>query len=554
MSELIAKVRELEASRAVGEITAGQCREAVMDAVSAHWNDPMSVEDAKAVLTVLASLRDEGVLETTVYEEVFRHFQGRSQGAPPPEGMQPAGTVPVHGAPPPQGMRMKPAKAPKKGLGRLVLSPAAIILIVLALAAVGYVYGPAWKFKHDFIRDLKSHPEMHLESMGDVDYDYAHKTAAISDLEVSITESEDVTIALHFGRIETTNPNATRWVFMTEDDFPSRIVLTDFTVKVKAGAIGITGGGMALKSLAVDGMAKEGSIKELALSELTMGVMGMMNFGIESLDVSNLDFSEIIKQMETSGKSFEDMDFTRFVTYDSWEMRNLTLGSMFLGGGMSMEAASASNPKQPSGNRVASESTVTAWAFDAAMIRELIPDEDMKDFLDGLGYRKLIFDLAGKYTWDGGTGSYVIKDFHLGLREGADLFVDMALTGVSSSLLDSFSSQLEILDSLDSVGLERLELRLEDNSLAKRLITATAKMAGKTEQEALAALEQELLESLGETAPDAVQFMLSDAVLTFLNNPESFFLTLEPAAPTPITELMAKDKNFLNLRLRVNGL
>jgi len=168
-------------------------------------------------------------------------------------------------------------------------------------------------------------------------------------------------------------------------------------------------------------------------------------------------------------------------------------------------------------------------------------DESMKDLAE-LGYTKLKLDAALGGAWDDKTGRLVVDQLSV---TGADIGgVKLAFTlggltpAVVEALKQAENDQAKQMELLQGLTVEKLSLRYEDASLAKRVLATQAKKQGVPADALvmqLSAMVPMLVSAIGNKD---FETKISNAAAAFLKAPKSLTVSANPAKPTPVAEIM----------------
>ena len=545
MSELVRKVKELESRYSAGKVSNEQYRDAVMEAMSAHFNEPLTMQDAKMVLTVLSGMVTKGILEKGVYDEILQFMKARFGGgqqqaqaaapAPPPAGVPPRAASRPGRSGDPGGsfsLDMPRRRSPGKGLGTLLL----IALVVAALGAGAYFYGPGLLIKQDIKKNFKGNPFASLDSLGSVTYNHATKTAVIKDVLLRVN-NPSAPFAVTIGQLEITNPNAQLWKFMKPGDIPSGVRFADVSATLTAGGSAPV---VTLGDFTISGYKESGTLDLINISNLKVNYMGMVNVDVQSLNMANLDFAAMKDQMGMMAMGVMNFDSINPATYDKFEIQglhvsyNVPFGEMPMKGSFSLGSMTASNPKQASPDIIDMESMMSGLSFDTAMIT----DPMAKDFIAGMGYDKIVLDGMGTFKWNAAAGDYEVPRAVLKLRDAMDIAVSFKFADVTKDKVTGMSAAMtNPLDALADSSLVSFELKVLDHSLTSKLLDRIALLQGTSKDQLIAGMEENLWASVNMAGDSPEATRAVDHILAFLRDPQSLSVTINPDAPVKFSNL-----------------
>jgi len=168
-------------------------------------------------------------------------------------------------------------------------------------------------------------------------------------------------------------------------------------------------------------------------------------------------------------------------------------------------------------------------------------DANAKDIAE-LGYTKLSIDASFTGAWDDKTGRVTIDQLSIAGAELGTLKLALALGGVTPAVLDGLKAaekdQAKQMELLQGLTVEKLTLRYEDASLAKRLIETNAKKQGIPADafaQQIGAIVPMMVSAVGNKDFEA---KIAAAANAFLKAPKSLTVSATPAKPTPVAEIM----------------
>jgi hypothetical protein len=168
-------------------------------------------------------------------------------------------------------------------------------------------------------------------------------------------------------------------------------------------------------------------------------------------------------------------------------------------------------------------------------------DEQMKEIAD-LGYAKIGLDATFTGTWDDKTGRVTVDQLAINGADMGGLKLAFTVGGLTPQVVEAFKAaekdQAKQMELLQGLTVEKLSLRYEDASLAKRLISSQAKKQGLPEEalvQQLGAIVPMMVSAIGNKEFEA---KIAAAASAFLKAPKSLTVSATPAKPLPVAELM----------------
>jgi hypothetical protein len=167
-----------------------------------------------------------------------------------------------------------------------------------------------------------------------------------------------------------------------------------------------------------------------------------------------------------------------------------------------------------------------------------IPPEAFADSQVGpqtIGYEKLVLDVSWDGSHDPAKKTVDIRDFTLGIQDGGDL----TITGIMGNL----PSPTEMNDpdageKAAKIELHTVTIRYDDNSLAGRVLDVLAQQQGISREEYANQIAGALPFLLAALNNQAFQDQVAGALGTFLKDPQSITVKLQPDAPVSGEEIM----------------
>lgn len=164
------------------------------------------------------------------------------------------------------------------------------------------------------------------------------------------------------------------------------------------------------------------------------------------------------------------------------------------------------------------------------------PDSRIKRDITALGYQELNLALSAKGSYAPETETLTVERFLLSGDDTANLSLEADIGGIPQSFM---ASPLDPRTIIATASIGNLDLYIDDNSLAGRVLSAQAEKMG-VEPDALAAqLSGALPFFLAVLENDAFQKQVADAVSSFLGDPQNFSVVMTPEKPTPFIQVFA---------------
>jgi hypothetical protein len=175
---------------------------------------------------------------------------------------------------------------------------------------------------------------------------------------------------------------------------------------------------------------------------------------------------------------------------------------------------------------------------------------DQSGALKQLGYPSLTFDLGGDGTINNDNANFGMDfDGYFAAKDMGTLKMGMAVNGVPVELIQKLKETepgkepdfTAFLPQIQGISFGRLLVRFEDSSITKKLLPMAAAMQGMDEKTLVANAGAMLQLGLAELKNPAFTEQVVKAVTAYLQDPKSITISLRPAAPVPVQQLMALD-------------
>jgi hypothetical protein len=175
------------------------------------------------------------------------------------------------------------------------------------------------------------------------------------------------------------------------------------------------------------------------------------------------------------------------------------------------------------------------------------------DAFDQLGYNELTFHIDGKATHDDQSGAYA-TEANFVAEEAGSLRLSYGLGGLTLDNINAFLRPViqskdgnpdpaAMMMAISPLSISNFKLRYDDASLVKRLLPYVAKMQGTDEATLIGNTTAMLQLGLSQLKNPAFTRQAVESIGAFLKNPRSLTLSLKPAQPVQVLQLMQIDPN-----------
>ena len=181
-------------------------------------------------------------------------------------------------------------------------------------------------------------------------------------------------------------------------------------------------------------------------------------------------------------------------------------------------------------------------------------DPDVVEWVEGTGYSTINANYVSQGEWNTTTGDLSVPTNTLTIENMGSFNLGMALGGYTPAFLESLqeitdqmssgdpnqaqAAQMQILGLVSQLSFGNFIMRYEDQGGTDRLLEYYAQENGMTRNELVSQTMQTLPLILGQAGVPALQEQITSAVQSFLDNPQSITLSLQPAEPVPFPVLM----------------
>jgi hypothetical protein len=186
--------------------------------------------------------------------------------------------------------------------------------------------------------------------------------------------------------------------------------------------------------------------------------------------------------------------------------------------------------------------TSGSLAIEGVEISAASLDDEEKKTLTDLGYDKLTLSGSFAADWDPQSGKLLVSDLTVGGTEVGTLGASLAIGGLTREIVKKLDASQDnpeqAMALMQSLTLERLSMRLDNDSLVDRLLESQAKSSGVSRAEFVGQLTGALPMLLSVVNNVDFQKKIASAATTFLNEPKSFAAVAAPSTPLPFAQVM----------------
>lgn len=170
-----------------------------------------------------------------------------------------------------------------------------------------------------------------------------------------------------------------------------------------------------------------------------------------------------------------------------------------------------------------------------------------------LGYEQIRGNLTGNGVWNTQTGELSLSPMVVDVEDAGELSVAYTITGYTPAFVqalaqaqaqmaanpDNPGSGMAMMGLLSQLSLNSAEIAFQDGSLTDRLLDYYAEQNGQTRDQMIEQLVGALPAVLNYLNNPQFQTEVTQAIDTFLRNPETLTVAVAPAQAVPASQIMA---------------
>lgn len=177
---------------------------------------------------------------------------------------------------------------------------------------------------------------------------------------------------------------------------------------------------------------------------------------------------------------------------------------------------------------------VTLSIDDLTVPAAAIPDPDAQGMLDALGRDSITADLETDLAYDAADETLNLNGLAVDLADLARLDLTLSMGGIGAAMLMD-PSQIEGLMATATLG--GATISLNNDNLVQEALSLGAQMTGQNEDDLKEQAAFILGMGLGQVNNADFTEMVSGAVMSFLDNPQSLSIAASPSNSVPVAQL-----------------
>ncbi|PVB63756.1 hypothetical protein DCO57_00990 [Labrenzia sp. 011] len=186
----------------------------------------------------------------------------------------------------------------------------------------------------------------------------------------------------------------------------------------------------------------------------------------------------------------------------------------------------------------------TAGSFSVSGARIDVDKLETKETksLSELGYKTLTVDLSASGKWDPETATLTVPELKVDAQDAASLSLSFSLGGVTREVIEQLNQNSDkpqqAMATLQTITVQSIGIRLDDDSLTGRVLDAEAQKAGVETPVYVERLTGSLPMMLGMLQNQELQDKVQQAVTQYLTTPGSLEINAAPGVPVPMAQIM----------------
>ncbi|MCB8837525.1 hypothetical protein [Aurantimonas sp. VKM B-3413] len=180
-------------------------------------------------------------------------------------------------------------------------------------------------------------------------------------------------------------------------------------------------------------------------------------------------------------------------------------------------------------------------------------DPEAAKTMHDIGYDTLTGTVGGSASWDPQKGVLNLDPFEIDVENAGNLSFSYGMSGYTPAFIESMKQMqaqmssgpegkqaagMAMMGLMSQLSLNSADLAYTDDSLADKLLTYYAQQNGQTKEQLVDQLTGMMPVFLGYLQNPDFEKQVSDAVTTFLKDPQSLSISIEPGQPVPAMQIM----------------
>lgn len=179
---------------------------------------------------------------------------------------------------------------------------------------------------------------------------------------------------------------------------------------------------------------------------------------------------------------------------------------------------------------------ISLEAKDITVPVDALDDPEAQAFFEQMGLKSISMSESLKLYWDEATQELVLENLQIELDKLGQLQANVRLSGVPKAVFEDPENQAQL--ALVTMSFNSAEISLKNAGIVNAAIAKGAADAGVGEADFIKVLVAQAGAQLNAFGNQEFANMVTGAIETFLINPDTLTVSLKPANPVPVAQIM----------------
>ncbi|WP_309086085.1 hypothetical protein [Chelativorans sp.] len=332
-------------------------------------------------------------------------------------------------------------------------------------------------------------------------------------------------------------------------------------IELSYSAANLAGGDVTLEGVTVKPTGGEQSfdLGQIVLQDVTEAQDGSFRVGTLEMDAfehSQNDITVSMTDLSIEGLVLPDDPasdpFGGAMRYDRMELARVNVE------GKDGPLASATNLYADvavgDDNTMAMDGAIESFSLNLA---SLVEDAEGANTLDEMGYSELGGKAVMEASWQPSDGRLTVSRYEMAVDDAGTLNMTMDLAGYTPAFIKSLDETMKAMEQqpegsenqsmqgmamlglMQQLTLHGVTIRFADDSLTGKVLEQVAEKQGSTPADLISLAKAAIPQQLSPFVGAELAASISQAVGTFLENPQNIEVSVKPANPLPFAMLAA---------------
>ncbi|MCD2471015.1 hypothetical protein LQ948_07320 [Jiella sp. MQZ9-1] len=173
--------------------------------------------------------------------------------------------------------------------------------------------------------------------------------------------------------------------------------------------------------------------------------------------------------------------------------------------------------------------------------------------MNDLGYTQMSGSIEGSASWDPKSGTMTLDPFDINVKNAGNLSFTYEMTGYTPAFIQSMqqiskqmrehpegkqNAGMAMMGLMSQLSLGSADITFTDDSLTDKLLDYFAKKQNKTREQLISQIEMTVPAALAQLQNPDFQKKVADAVSTYLKQPQSLSVSVDPKTPVPAMQIV----------------